>query len=138
VELFSTNGTIYANLNNLQNPGNTSGVTSNATNNFKSMTGNASETILVNLENVTSNGTVIGRVAYYVDDEGTKLNLNNAIGNRSVLNVASRPQDIGVLLNATHANRFSLLIDNSSNHLRITSLRGIIYSVLNSLGMQFL
>ena len=121
VELFSTNGTTNANLNNLQNPGNTTGLTSNATNNAKTITGRANETILVRLENVTSNGTVIGRVAYYVDDEGTKLNANNAIGNRTTLNAASRPQDIGALISTAQATSFTGIVNNStSNHSSIT------------------
>ena len=68
-ELFSganatTNGTV--NLNNLQNPASNTTLTSNSTNNRWTITGNASEQINVPLENITSNGTVIGRIAYYL------------------------------------------------------------------------
>ena len=80
-------------LNNLQNPSGNSSATSNQW----TITGNASEKILVQMNNLTSNGTVVGRYAFYVDDEGTKINLNSATGNRSILNAAIRPQDIGVL-----------------------------------------
>ena len=85
VELFTTNGTINANLNNLQNPSSNSSATTNQT----TITGNRSQRINVPMENITSNGTLIGRIAYYVDDEGTKLNLNAATDNRTTLNVAS-------------------------------------------------
>jgi len=121
-ELFSgtgnvtTNGT--ANLNNLQNPGNS---TSNATINQWTITGNASERINVPMQVVTSNGTVVGRIAYYVDDEGTKLNVNNATGNRSTLNVGVRPQDIAAIANATQTTSFLSLINNSTiNNSSIT------------------
>ena len=113
-ELFSgtgnatTNGT--ANLNNLQNPFSSS----NATTNQFTITGNRLEQINVPMENISSNGTIVGRIAYYVDDEGTKLNVNNAIGNRTTLNAAARPQDIGALLNATTATSFSEIINNSA------------------------
>jgi hypothetical protein len=116
VELFSgtsnasTNGT--ANLNNLQNPGNS---TSNATSNQWTITGNRSERINVPLENITSNGTVIGRIAYYVDDEGTKLNANSATGNRTTLNAGNRPQDIAALVSSA-ASSFSNIINTSSSN----------------------
>jgi hypothetical protein len=85
VKLFSTNGTINANLNNLQNPTSNSSAT---TNQF-TITGNVSERINVPLENITSNGTLVGRIAYYVDDEGTKLNVNAATDDRNTLNISS-------------------------------------------------
>ena len=112
VELFSTNGTTTANLNNLQNPSSNSSATSNQW----TITGNASEQINVPLENITSNGTVIGRIAYYVDDEGSKLNLNAAIGNRTTLNVATRPQDIAALISATQSTAFSNIVNNSTSN----------------------
>jgi hypothetical protein len=71
------------NLNNLQSPSSNSSATSNQF----TITGNASQKINVLMENITTtvNGTsqLIGRIAYYVDDEGTKLNLNAATGNRT-------------------------------------------------------
>ena len=117
VELFSTNGTINANLNNLQNPGNTSALTSNNSNNAKTITGNASELILVPMENITSNGTVIGRVAYFVDDEGTKINLNSSTGDRTVLNAANpRPFSLDSLTSFSWGNTFnSTLFSNVIN-----------------------
>lgn len=120
-ELFSgtgnttTNGT--ANLNNLENPAGNS----TASQNQLTITGAASERITVPMEEITSNGTVIGRVAYYVDDEGTKLNANNAIGNRNTLNAASRPQDIAGLVSTAQATSFSGIVNNSTlNNSSIT------------------
>lgn len=119
LELFSgtgnasTNGT--ANLNNLQNPSSNSTLASNASNNVWTITGNASDQINVPLENIMRNSTVIGRVAYYVDDEGTKLNANSAVGNRTTLNAASRPQDIGALISAAQATSFSGIVNNSTS-----------------------
>jgi Tfp pilus assembly protein PilX len=116
VELFSgtgnvtTNGT--ANLNNLQSPSSNSTATSNRW----TITGNASEQINVPFENITSNGTILGRIAYYVDDEGTKLNVNAATGNRSTLNVGTRPQDIAALVSATQAASFSTVVNNSTTN----------------------
>ena len=98
INLFSgggnatTNGT--ANLNYLNNPT----LSGNGTDNQWTITGNASQRIDLPLEEISSNGTVIGRVAYYVDDDGTKINLNAATGNRSTLNMAdSRPLSLTVL-----------------------------------------
>ncbi|MCX6964530.1 MAG: hypothetical protein NTW41_04170 [Verrucomicrobia bacterium] len=105
----TTNGT--ANLNNLQNPSSNSSAT---TNQF-TITGNRTELILVPMENITSNGTVIGRVAYYVDDEGTKLNANSATGNRTALNAGNRPQDIAALVSSA-ASSFSNIINSSSSN----------------------
>ena len=116
VELFSgtgnvtTNGT--ANLNNLQSPSSNSTPTSNQW----TITGNASEQINVPLENITSNGTILGRIAYYVDDEGTKLNVNAATGNRSTLNVGARPQDIAAIVSATQVASFSTVVNNSTTN----------------------
>jgi hypothetical protein len=105
----STSGT--ANLNNLQNPSN---LTGNASQIQWTITGSTSERISVPMEEVTSsNGTVIGRIGYYVDDEGTKLNANSAIGNRTTLNAAARPQDIRALVSAAQANSFSGIVNNS-------------------------
>ena len=109
VALFSTNGTTTVNLNNLQNPGNS---TSSASSNQWTITGIASERINVVMENVTTAGSSqpIGRIAYYVDDEGTKLNVNAATGNRSTLNVGTRPQDIAALVSGAAGN-FSNIIN---------------------------
>lgn len=103
----STNGTV--NLNNLQNPSSNSSATSNQF----TITGNRLEQIVVPMENITSNGTIVGRIAYYVDDEGTKLNVNNATGNRTTLNAAIRPQDIAALVSSS-AVSFSNIINNST------------------------
>ena len=117
----STNGTV--NLNNLQNPGNS---TSTATSNQWTITGNASEMINVYMENV--NGTVngsnqtVGRIAYYVDDEGTKINVNAATGNRTTLNVGTRPQDIAALVSATQATSFAAVVNSSTTNT--TSVTG--------------
>jgi len=89
VKLYSDNGTsINAYMNNLQKPSSNSSASSNQW----TITGNASERINVFMENVTTsvNGSsqVIGRIAYYVDDELTKLNLNAATDNRQTLNTS--------------------------------------------------
>ena len=113
VELFSTNGTTTANLNNLQNPSSNSSASSNQW----TITGNASEQINVPLENITSNGTVIGRIAYYVDDEGSKLNLNAAIGDRATLNVgSSRSLSLSTLVSSTQATNFTQTINGTTNN----------------------
>ena len=120
VELFSgtgnvtTNGT--ANLNNLQSPSSNSTPTSNQW----TITGNASEQINVPLENITSNGTVVGRIAYYVDDEGTKINVNAATGNRTTLNVGTRPQDIAALVSSAAGNFSNIINSSSSNTSSVT------------------
>jgi hypothetical protein len=129
VELFSgtsnasTNGT--ANLNNLQNPSSNATLTSNSSNNQWTITGNASQQINVPMENITSNGTIVGRVAYYVDDEGTKLNANSAIGNRTTLNAATRPQDIGALISAAQATSFSGIV--MFNGFFVKCIRKLLY-----------
>ena len=92
--LYSTNGTVPADLNNLQNPGNTTQIRGNtgngsSTNQTFTITGNASNRLIVNMEDITSNGTLIGRVAYYTDDELTKININGATDNRTTLNVST-------------------------------------------------
>jgi len=98
----STNGT--ANLNNLQNPSSNATLTSNSTNNRWTITGNAAQKINVPMENITNNGTIVGRIAYYVDDELTKININAATANRSTLNVAdSRSLSLTTLSNNTTA-----------------------------------
>ena len=83
--LYTENGSTPADMNNFQNPGNT---TVSANQSF-TITGNATDRLIVNMENVTSNGTLIGRIAYYVDDELTKINMNAATGNRTTLNVST-------------------------------------------------
>lgn len=88
--LYSTNGTVRADLNNLQNPENTTQVRGNNSDNQTfTITGNASNRLIVNMEDITSNGTLIGRVAYYTDDELTKININGATDNRTTLNVST-------------------------------------------------
>ena len=101
--LFSENGSgKTANLNNLQNPSSNSTASSNQF----TISGNLSQQLSVAMENVTTtvNGTtqVIGRIAYYVDDELTKININAATANRSTLNVAdSRSLSLTTLSNNT-------------------------------------
>ena len=111
-ELFTTGSGNLTNLNNLQNPGNS---TSNATSNQWTITGNVSEQINVPMENITSNGTIVGRIAYYVDDEGTKLNLNAATGDRTTLNAAIRPSDIGAL-SASDTNIFASIVNGTASN----------------------
>jgi hypothetical protein len=125
-ELFSganatTNGTV--NLNNLQNPASNTTLTSNSTNNRWTITGNASEQINVPLENITSNGTVIGRIAYYVDDEGAKLNLNAATGDRATLNVgSSRSLSFSALASANQSANFTRVVEgNATSNSSATS-----------------
>jgi Tfp pilus assembly protein PilX len=90
VNLYSSNGTVQADLNNLQNPSNTTQVRGNVSaNQTFTITGNASNRLLVKMEDVTSNGTLVGRIAYYVDDELTKININAATDNRTTLNVST-------------------------------------------------
>ncbi|MFM8982989.1 MAG: hypothetical protein ACKOLA_08800, partial [Spartobacteria bacterium] len=118
-ELFSgtnatTNGT--ANLNNLRTPSSNATLTSNSSNNLWTITGNAAEKINVLLEEITitENGTLkpIGRIAYYVDDEGTKLNLNAATGDRPTLNVgSSRSLSISTIANATQSANFTDIVN---------------------------
>ncbi len=116
-ELFSSGSDSRAYLNNLQSPSSNSSASSNQW----TITGNASERINVFMENVsaTVNGTthLIGRIAYYVDDESTKINLNASTGNRSTLNAAdSKPLSITVLdgIGPAGENYFTNLV-NSSN-----------------------
>jgi len=88
--LYTENGTTRADMNNFQNPGNTTQHRANVSANQSfTITGNATNRLIVNMENVTSNGTLVGRIAYYVDDELTKINMNAATGNRSTLNVST-------------------------------------------------
>ena len=122
-ELFSSGSGNLSYLNNLQNPSSNS----SATTDQWTITGNASERINVFMENITTttvNGStqLIGRVAYYVDDDGTKLNLNSATGNRTTLNAALRPSDIAAL-SANYTNIFASIINGtaSSNTSNITA-----------------
>ena len=111
----STNGTV--NLNNLHNPSSNTTLTSNSSNNQWTITGNASEQINVPLQNITSNGTVIGRIAYYVDDEGTKLNLNAATGDRPTLNIgSSRSLSLSTLASANQSANFTQTINGTTNN----------------------
>jgi Tfp pilus assembly protein PilX len=92
----STNANGTVNMNNLANSTNSSiaGL----------ITGNVSENISVYLVDVKDNSgnQTIGRIAYYVDDEGTKINLNSATSNRSGLNIAnSRGLSLSALSNNT-------------------------------------
>lgn len=112
--LFSENGSgKTANLNNLQNPGN---ATSSATSNQWTITGNTSEAINVPLEEIRdSAGNLVGRIAYYVDDEGTKLNLNAAIGDRTTLNVgSSRSLSLSSLVSASQAANFTKVVEGNA------------------------
>jgi hypothetical protein len=103
ISLFSGNGSgNLTNMNNLQNPSSNSSATSNQW----TITGNASQPLNVYMENVTTtvngNTQILGRIAYYVDDELTKININAATANRSTLNVAdSRTFSLTTLSNNT-------------------------------------
>ena len=80
----STNANGTMDMNNLTANSSISGL----------ITGNNSDKITVYSVNVKDNSgnKTIGRIAYYIDDEGTKVNLNSASSNRSTLNVGdSRP-----------------------------------------------
>ena len=105
----NANGTV--NMNNLSGPnstGNTSGL---------SITGNASEDITVYCVDVREGGNkTIGRIAYYVDDEGTKVNLNSASSNRSSLNVGnSKPLSLyGANLSANLTTFDSIVSGNNT------------------------
>lgn len=76
----STNANGTVNMNNLANSTNStiSGL----------ITGNSSEAITVaRVEMKDSSGNqTIGRIAYYIDDESTKINLNSLAGNKTTLN----------------------------------------------------
>jgi hypothetical protein len=78
----STNANGTVNMNNLDNSTNStiSGL----------ITGNSNEAITVARVDVkdSSGNQTIGRIAYYIDDEGTKINLNSAAGNRTTINAA--------------------------------------------------
>jgi Tfp pilus assembly protein PilX len=122
VTLYSENGTVPADLNNLQNPGNTTEVRGNVSaNQTFTITGNASNRLLVNMEDVTSNGTLIGRIAYYVDDELTKININAATDNRSTLNV-STPRSLS--LAAFTSNSASFPVSSSQISLFTNLING--------------
>jgi hypothetical protein len=115
-ELFSSGSGNLSYLNNLRNPSSNATLTSNSSNNQWTITGNASERINVPMENITSDGTLIGRIAYYVDDEGTKLNVNSATGNRTTLNVGARPQDIAALISGNHSANFTNTINGTGSN----------------------
>ena len=125
INLFSGNGSgNLTNMNNLQNPSSNSSATSNQW----TITGNASQPLNVFMENITTtvNGStqVLGRIAYYVDDELTKINLNSATANRSTLNVAdSRTLSLVTLSNSTTSlNNFLNSINGTiSNNSSVAS-----------------
>ena len=110
--LYTENGTEIADMNNLQNPGNATLVRANTSaNQTFTITGNASERIKVYMENVTTtvNGTsqTIGRIAYYVDDESTKININAATDNRTTLNV-STPRSLALAAFTSNSTGFTV------------------------------
>ncbi len=115
VELFSgtgntsTSGT--ANLNNLQAPSSSA----NATSGQWTITGIAGENIQVPLEEVRdSDGNLVGKIAYYVDDEGTKINLNAATGDRPTLNIgSSRSLSLSAVASANQAENFTKIINGN-------------------------
>jgi hypothetical protein len=76
----SSNATSMINLNNLANASTSplAGL----------ITGNANEAITVYMREIKnpSGNQTLGRVAYYIDDEATKVNLNAASSNRTSLN----------------------------------------------------
>lgn len=109
--LYSAGGTNNANLNRLESPTIESGTeeappeTANNVNK-PSITGNTTEALNVQMQDVTdAQGEVIGRIAYYVDDESTKLNLNAATKDRTTLNVATpRSLSFSALTNSDNLN----------------------------------
>jgi len=122
VELFfsanspNVNGTV--NLNNLDNS-TTSAIAG-------LITGNPSEAITVYLKEVkdpSGNGT-LGRIAYYIDDEATKVNLNAAASDRAPLNVGdSRPLSLSGanLTTSSGLSTLDSIIASSSNNSSITN-----------------
>ncbi len=78
----STNANDTVNMNNLDNSTSTTSPTSGL------ITGNRSEAIAVARVNILNSGgnQTIGRIAYYIDDESTKINLNSLAGTRGTLN----------------------------------------------------
>ncbi len=98
-----------ANLNNLSNP------VGNATSTL-SLTGNSSEEINVNMEEIRdAEGNLVGRIAYYIDDELTKININAATENRSTLNV-STPRSMSLSAFTTgNLTNFRNTIDGSGS-----------------------
>jgi hypothetical protein len=112
----NANGTV--NINNLFANSTVSGL----------ITGNASEAITVASVNVLSGNQVIGKVAYYVDDELTKLNINGATDNRTTLNV-SLPRSLSLsAVNSGNLTAFRSSIDGTMSE---TS------SMLNNWGHHF-
>lgn len=113
--LFTSGSGNLGYLNNLQNPSSNS----SATTDQWTITGNASERINVFMENITTsvNGStqLVGRVAYYVDDEASKLNLNSATGNRDTLNAGIRPLDIAAL-SSNSATSFASIVNGTSSN----------------------
>jgi len=107
----STNANGTVNMNNLANSTNSTiaGL----------ITGNVSENISVYRVDVkdSSGNQTIGRIAYYVDDEGTKINLNSATSNRSGLNIAnSRGLSLSALSNITTTlNALDSIVAGNSN-----------------------
>jgi len=92
----STNANGTVNMNNLDNSTNTtiSGL----------ITGNSSEAITVARVDVrdSSGNQTIGRIAYYVDDEGTKINLNSLAGNKTTLNAGyGKAQSLSGVVSST-------------------------------------
>jgi hypothetical protein len=63
-----------------------------------------------------SSGNLVGRVAYYVDDEGTKLNVNNATGNRTTLNAGSVRSLSFSALSSNYAANFTAVVDGSAGN----------------------
>ena len=107
-----------ANINNLSNPA------GSATGNL-TLTGNASEQINVQMEDVLdAEGNLVGRVAYYVDDELTKININAATGDRTTLNVSTGRS---MSLSALTSNNSTLGWSLSSN--QISTFQNIIDGV---------
>lgn len=87
------------------------------------ITGNPAEPLEVPWQNIVdANGQAIGRITYYVDDEGTKLNLNRAVANRDTLNAsARRPLDIAALAGADTNIFNAIMAGTNSSPTNITS-----------------
>jgi len=115
----STNANGTVNLNNLDNS-TTSAIAG-------LITGNPSESITVYLQEVQdpSGNQTLGRIAYYIDDEATKVNLNASSSDRPSLNVGNfRPLSLSGA-NITTSSGLSkldnILAGSSSNTGNITN-----------------
>jgi Tfp pilus assembly protein PilX len=120
----NANGTV--NMNNLDNSTNStiSGL----------ITGNSIDVITVARVDVrdSSGNQTIGRIAYYIDDESTKINLNSLAGNKTTLNAGyGKTQSLSGVVPSASVNgsaRFSgnlTIVDSIVNGLASNSSNSI-------------